>query len=310
MSEPSFGAELNEQAGVHIFTHPSMGTTFRLALAGVEAKYAEQASWAAFDLLDEIAKALSHRIEYSDISRINAAPPGQAVRVEPTTWECLQAARRMHEATGGAFDITAAGVLAWWAEQGEGAAEAAGPEQYDEIRRRAGMAGVLADPLAHSVTLARERMRIDLGGIGKGYAVDRMAEILRDWSIDRALIDAGQSTALALGSAGAFGGWPVVLRDPRDGRTVFGRLGLQGRAIAGSGIEVHGRHILDPRSGRPVLGRLSSWAMAADATTADALSTAFMVMSLDEIEQYCRRDPQASAMVLAEDGQLARFGQW
>ncbi len=142
---------------------------------------------------------------------------------------------------------------------------------------------------------------LDLGGIGKGYALDRAGQLLLTWGVPDALLHGGTSTVLALGSPAAASGtepsressertgWPVGIGAGWPGAPE--RVFLSGRALSGSGTEVKGGHILDPRTGRPARGNLAAWASAPTAALSDALSTAFFVMTADGVEACAARNP-------------------
>ena len=151
-----------------------------------------------------------------------------------------------------------------------------------------------------------------LGGIGKGYAVDLVAELLEEWGLERAFVHGGFSSAVALEPQAASDGWPLTLSDPREPSRVFCRLSMRQAALSASGVR-KGDHILDPRTGDPVRGRLAAWvalprpaqpgATAADgprlgprlapAAVADALTTAFMLLGVDEIRRVVRAQPRS-----------------
>jgi len=142
---------------------------------------------------------------------------------------------------------------------------------------------------------------LDLGAIGKGFALDRAAEVLGQWSVRNALLHAGTSTALGLGPGpGGRGGagWPVGVaadwRCPGAPR----RVRLRGLALSGSGTEVKGEHIVDPRTGRPARAHPAAWAAHPSAAVSDALSTAFFVQSAAEVARYCRSHPETWALVI------------
>ena len=137
---------------------------------------------------------------------------------------------------------------------------------------------------------------LDLGGIGKGFALDRMAAILAEWEIASALLCASRSTLLALGPPPDQEGWPVCVGKLENMR----RIHLAYRAIGGSGTAVQGHHIIDPRTGRPATHRFRAWALAPTAAMADAISTALMVMDDAEIADFCRRRPELEVFVLNE----------
>jgi thiamine biosynthesis lipoprotein len=124
-----------------------------------------------------------------------------------------------------------------------------------------------------------------------------MAEMLREWSIDRALIHGGFSSVLALDAPESSAGWPVTLSHPDNRDRSLARLQLERVSVSGSGLE-KGSHIIDPRSGRPVQGAIAAWSVAPDAARADCLSTAFMVMAPEEITAYCSDHPGIRSLIV------------
>jgi thiamine biosynthesis lipoprotein len=166
-----------------------------------------------------------------------------------------------------------------------------------------------------TVMLRAAPVKIDLGGIAKGYAADQMAALLRDWDIHAALIHGGRSSILALDSPPGARGWPVRLRNPANRNQPLTELCLKNQALGGSGVK-KGDHIIDPRSGQPVQDKLGAWCRAPTAAIADALSTAFMVMTPQEIAQYCSRHPNVAAMIVTRraatsgSATVRRYGTW
>lgn len=270
----------------HRFSHEAMATTFEIFIPHEDTRYAQQAAWEAFDEIDGLEAELSRFIENSDISRLNNLAAGQSLRVGSAALECLRLGIRMYAETNGAFDISIG----------------------------SGLCLIKPDEAGHTVQVSSGRVQIDLGGIGKGYAVDRMAQLLRDWSIDTALIHSGGSSVLALGSPAGMKGWPVTLSNPRSGEQLA-QIYLRNRALSGSGLQ-KGPHIIDPRTAQPVKDKLAAWACAPDAAGADALSTAFMVMTPDEAGQYCLRHSDVPAMIVQEQeagtqkDRILRLGPW
>lgn len=277
---------------VHRFGHQAMGTTFEAIIAGHPISYAAEAAQAAFAEVERMERLFSRFDTSSEISQVNRLGPGQAMAIGIETYECLTIAERVRLETGGAFDINFRGLQ-----------RSSEPER----KRRARM--VLS--ASHGFWVAREgepaesTLDLDLGGIGKGYALDRVAEVLSDWGVDRFLFHAGTSTALArgdgLGLAAAKRGWPVGAGGHSASAIAPDRLLLRDRALSGSGSEVKGGHIVDPRRAQPVSLYLGVWVSHPRATEADALSTAFMVMTFEEIEFYCELHPEVWALVLTPD---------
>lgn len=289
--------DLPDTAHAHRFSHKAMGSICEIAIDREEAEYARQAADAAFGELDRLEQELSLFIESSDVSRINALSAGEAVRVGLATFECLKIAVQVHAETGGAFDVTIGRLLRYWHEHPD--ACTADP-QFSAVRALTGMHLIRLDEETHSVAVAVDGVRIDLGGIGKGYALDRMAALLADWGIEKALLQIGYSSLLAIGSPAGRNGWQVALRSPLAGAPPIASLLLADRAIGGSGFGAKGRHIIDPRSGTLAERWLATWAVAPAAAVADALSTAFMLMSEEQIRDYCLHNTSVAAMAAAD----------
>ena len=302
-------------AGMKRFSHEAMATAFEVIVVHEDDRYARQAAAAAFAEVDRLEADLSRFIENSDISRINNLPANQPLLIGLAAFECLQLSARMYAETNGAFDITIGSLLDCWRNEDD-TPRTPSQEELNLARRHTGMGLLKLDEVEHTIELLAAPMQIDLGGIGKGYAVDRMAELLRDWSIDTALISGGYSSVLALDAPAGMKGWPLTLSDPGNRKQILARPNLKHRALSGSGLQ-KGRHIIDPRTARLVKGRRAAWACAPDAATADALSTAFMVMTADEIKKYCLRHPDVLAMLILEHeskdpqkDKILRFGPW
>jgi len=273
------------------FSHAAMATVFEVYAAHADERYASQAAQAAFALIDRLERELSRFRPNSDIARINHLAAGERTRVSPSTLECLAIARHLFELTGGAFDVSI------------GTGLRSLELDLDDVAVRATWSGV----------------QIDLGGIGKGYAVDLAAELLEEWGVDHALVHGGFSSVLALEAPPDQGGWPLTLSDPATPSRVLARLSVRQTAIAASGMR-KGGHIVDPRSGDAACGRLAAWvalprpeparaeADAADdegprlaaAAVADALTTAFMLMGAEEIAGLCARSPGLEAWIVPE----------
>ena len=314
--EPHFvKSDWDSITGIRRFSYEAMATTFEIIILHEDACYAEQAAWAAFDKLGRLEQDLSGYIDNSDISRINNLTAGQSVRVSLETFECLQLSRRINAETNGAFDVTIGFLLSCWRNPDK-TLRIPSKEELKIARQRTGMDLFKLDESQYTVELLRDKVQIDLGGIGKGYAIDKMAELLGDWSIEVVLIHGGYSSALAVGSPPGTKGWPVTLSNPRNLKQTLASLFLKNQALSGSGVQ-KGRHIIDPRTAQPVEGISAAWACAVDAATADALSTAFMVMSPDEVRQYCSRRSDVLAMLILHEEtkkkqkeKILHFGKW
>jgi thiamine biosynthesis lipoprotein len=166
----------------------------------------------------------------------------------------------------------------------------------------------------HTIELKKEGVKIDLGAIGKGYALDKMAELLVQWSIDIALISAGGSTIVPIGTPAGMKGWPVAINRPGS-KGIKEKILLAGCALSASGLQ-KGPHIIDPRNDRPAKGKIAAWTTAKTGARADAISTAFMVMPLEKIRAFCAAHRDTSAFVILPGkkrrsrNRILSFGTW
>ena len=301
--------------GMKRFSHEAMATTFELLIVHEDERYTSQAAVAAFDEVDRLEHELSRFLENSDVTRINNLPANQTLLLGLDTFECLKIAMRVYAETNGAFDITIGTLLKCWCND-DGTPRKPSPKEIDVARMRTGTNLIQLNEAEHTIKLSASPMQIDLGGIGKGYAVDRVAELLREWSIDVALVSGGYSSVLALDAPPGKKGWPLTMTNPAGDKEILARPFLKNGALSGSGVQ-KGGHIIDPRTAKTVEGRHAAWSSAPDAATADALSTAFMIMGLDEIKKYCSLHPKTLAMVIIDEGdekrpkeKILRFGPW
>ncbi len=297
---------------VHRVAHQAMATTFEIVVQHPDKLYAQQAADAAFHELDRIEIELSRYVENSDVARINRLPVGQPLLIGIETFECLQISAEVWAETGGAFDVSIGLLLDCWRDKDK-KPRTPSPEELAFAREHTGMSLLHLDQDRYTVELATSPVRVDLGGVGKGYAVDQMAALLREWSIKRALLHGGFSSVLALDAPEGMAGWPVTLSHPHDRSRTLARLNLKDMAVSGSGLE-KGGHIIDPRVARPVEGKIAAWSVTPDAATGDALSTAFMIMEVEDVQAYCRRHPEVSALLIlpSEDSteRIISVGTW
>jgi thiamine biosynthesis lipoprotein len=287
----------DSKTAVHVFAHEAMATVFEIFIAGKDEAYAGQAARAAFDEIDRLERLFSRFDPSSETSRIGRLAPGGSLRVGLETAEVLGLSSFVQSETGGAFDIAYLGLE-----------KAASGRRRSRPRPLTSLLRIDTDGRGFEVTRVRSKGRasrraldLDLGAVGKGYALDAALAVLRDWTVDNVLLHAGTSTALAEGpgpaGAGRGRGWPVGTGSGPDGTSGPGRVLLRKRALSGSGTEVKGAHIVDPRTGRPAGGHAAAWASHPSAAASDALSTAFMVMATKDVAAFCARHPAVWALV-------------
>lgn len=273
-----------------------MATTFEMVFAPetkeADADYYGGAAEALFREINLLEDELSRFRDVSDLARIRALRAGETAKISLAAADCLSLAQMVAKETGGAFDITLAPLLKIWRNQ-DGTPRQPSAEEEQTAAQKCGMHLFSVNRDALTVTSHCDRLELDLGAVGKGYALDQIAAILPDWSVASALLNAGDSTVLAVGAPPREDGWIVTLDNAaRD------RVSLRDRALSSTGFSVRGNHIMDPRRLRPVpLKKTRTWAAAPTAALSDALSTAFMVMNTEEIDAFCARFPEVESIV-------------
>ncbi|MBP1654881.1 MAG: apbE 1 [Bacteroidetes bacterium] len=298
-----------EGSGFLRFQHRAMATMFEVMTAGEEPGFAGGAARAAFEEIDRIEQELSRYSPNSDIARINNLEPHGSVRVGLETFQCLKLSLMYWEETGGAFDVTLGALMECWVAKDKSLLRPT-PDEVARAVGRTGMRSLALDEASMSVSIGAAVPLIDLGAVGKGYAVDRAVELLKEWGVGSALVHGGTSSVFAFGKLGGEPGWPVTLSDPDRTTEVIERVILADSGLGGSGIK-KGRHIIDPRTAAPVDGRRAAWVISESAARSDALSTACMVMTEKEIRAMVSRDGRLrAALVGGNTGNPVRFGGW
>ena len=296
---------------VHRFEHRAMATVFEVMIADEDRKFAEGAALATFQEIDRLEQELSRFLPNSDISRISNLPANGSARIGLDAFQCLQLSARYWKETNGAFDVTLGALVDCWIGKNRSILNPT-PGEVMQARDRSGMNLLELDESTLSVRVHNIVPRIDLGAIGKGYAVDRAVDLLKEWGVTSALMHGGASSACAFGDHPKCIGWPVTLSNPQDPSEVLENVSLKEKALGGSGIR-KGQHIIDPRSGHPVRTRRAAWVSSESATKSDAVSTACMVMATEEIRKYVSGQPEVWVMIIEEGlegeaGIVLRFG--
>lgn len=285
------------------FAHQAMGTTFELLISGKDETYGGQVSQAVFSEIDRIENIFSRFNPCSDIGQINNLKPGQSLLVGVETYECLQTAASIQSQTHGAFDVSIGSLVKYKEDDvSESRKTNTGIMEFIDLSRAS--RGYMIKIRQKEAEGQERWLQLDLGGIGKGYALDKTLEILFDWDIDNALIHGGTSSALGIGvppeGPGRKKGWPVGIGGTWECAQSPKEFFLKDRALSGSGTEVKGKHIIDPKTGRPAKGHLAAWVSHPSAAVSDALSTAFMVMDKEEVKAFCDSHPEIWALVVID----------
>ncbi|MDX1680917.1 MAG: FAD:protein FMN transferase [Akkermansiaceae bacterium] len=277
--------DLLSQAFLH--EHEAMNTTFTLRLLGLDGPSARSLAQLCTERVDQLESQLSRFAEGSDVSRINVLPDGETLYISEATHQCLLQAMEAAAATHGLFDIT----LGRRIEHRKSGADGPPPELHGQL---------VIHPDVPAVTCDRAGREIDLGGIGKGFALDQLRELLVDWGAKGALVTAGASSMLAYGE----GAWPIELGGREQGQ----RLMLEGKSLSVSGTAIQGSHLVHPW-GEEAMPRQPCervWVVADSAAMAEVWSTALMLLELEEFEQALEGVPGIDQVHAQRDGKVRR----
>lgn len=262
-----------------------MGTVFAIHLYAESEIQALSFFEVAFEEVERLEETLSKFRPSSEICRINRLAAAQAVTTDPEVFSLVEESLRYSEQTSGSFDITVGPLMRTWGFfRSEG--HFPNPEELSAARGRTGFDKVLLDRGSRTIQFVVPEMELDLGAIGKGYAVDQTVQILREAGVDAALVVAGSSTVYALGSPPDEDGWKIHIPDPLDRTRNISTVKLRDEAISTSGsyerfFELGGRrycHVMDPRTGMPVEGVLQSTLIGSQGAMTDAISNALFVV--------------------------------
>ncbi len=269
---------------------------------------------AAFELIDQLEEQMSVYRSESEVSKLNRTANKTPTKVESKLFQLLQLAAELHTRTGGAFDITSTPLTQVW---GFDQRDARIPNQdsIDTALSKVGGDQIVLDPISQTVLFVDKEIGINLGGIGKGHALDRIADFMSENAISDFLIHGGQSSVVGRGSqvvskdeSTPTSGWVVGLSHPLIPEHRLAEITIMNEALGTSGTGRQGfffqgkryGHIIDPRTGWPSDHFLSTTVISPSAALSDALATAFFVMSIEEVEEYCRANQQVKAILVTQ----------
>ena len=280
-----------------------MGCTATIRACGPDAESLPAVVGEALDEIDRVDRLMSHYRRDSPLSRLNREAAKGPVAVEPELLAFLAECLRWSRESDGAFDVTVGPLMkAWGFFRDEGRVPG-----EDELARALAVVGyqrVELDPAAGTVRFDRPGVELDLGGIGKGYAVDRVVSLLRQRGVASALVNLGGSSVYGLGAPPGREAWEIGIQDPTDPARTALTVPLRDRALSVSGgyarfFEKDGvryAHVMDPRTGQPVRDVLSVAVLTATATDGDALDNALFVQGAETARTALARLPETEAL--------------
>ena len=296
---------------------PAMGTTFTIFVYAANQEQASEYFEIAFDEIERVEEALSDYRPTSELSRINRLAANETVTTDPEVFKFLQTSMDFSQKSDGAFDITVGPLMrAWGFFRGRGHYPTA--EELSAARKSTGWEHVHLDSQKRTVHFDMRGMSLDPGGIGKGYVVERVVNLLREAGVKTALIDAGSSTIYAMGAPPGKSGWTIQVPRPGDRAHSISTVVLRDTSLSTSGnyekfFTLNGQiycHIMDPRTGEPVRGALQTTVITPKATDSDALSLIMFVMGPEKSEKLLGEIPGTSGMWVMGEPQKSNVIQW
>ncbi len=264
-------------------------------------------------MLDDIDEQINMSNKNSEIYAINQAAGKKAIKVSKGTFDLVKVSIDYAKDTQGAFDPSIGPLVSLW-KIGNGGEHVPDANLINQAKSLVNYKDIMMDEAKLTIKLAKEGMSLDLGGIGKGYAADLVADYLHQEGIESAIIDLGGSSIIAIGKKPSGEQWRIGLQDPdRERGEQLALIQLDNETIDSSGVYerffmengVRYHHILDPKTGFPTQNGLKSVTIiGGTATDADVLSTAVVVMDLEEGMAYINRKQNVEAMFIMEDNRI------
>ena len=277
-----------------------MGTTYFVVAYGRDQEFLSEVASEVFAEIDQLDDQMSNYKPESELSGINRDAAERDVIVSPELFGLIQYSLRASRESGGDFDITVGPLMKLWGFfRGQG--RLPGAAELAQVERRIGYRHVHLDAERRTIRFDTSGMELDLGGIAKGYAVDRAADIMRSNGISAALISSGTSSIYALGSPPGEHGWKITVRDPYHADRPADVFRLKNFALSTSGnyerfFKINGKtycHIMDPHTGWPVQDMLSTVAAVPTGVETEALTKIFFVGGVEKSRAYLATRPDA-----------------
>jgi FAD:protein FMN transferase len=283
----------------------AMGSTYTVALYGESRDQLEAVVEQAFDEVRRLDRMLSNYRRDSEWNEVNRFAAQRSVRVTPELFRLLERCLEYSRRSEGAFDISVGPLMKVWGFY-RGSGRLPDKQEVGKALETVGYRHVVLDAEHRSVRFDRPGVELDPGGIGKGYAVDRMADVLRDSGVSSGLISAGSSSIFALGSPPGAKGWKVSIRHPRNSRRAVAEVYLKNESMSTSGnyekfFQANGRmysHIMDPRTGYPAPGMLAVSVIAPATLDSEAWTKPIYINGR---AWAARNKPEAFRVFLCED---------
>jgi thiamine biosynthesis lipoprotein len=251
---------------------------------------------------------MSPWLDSSDVTRINRSAGKERVKVSPETFEVIQKAQEISELSEGGFDITIGPLTELWRE----ARKKTIPPSIEDVKEKLGLVNFknIETDQEGKVFLKKKGMAIDLGGIAKGYAVDRAFELLKSLGYRNLIVNAGGD--LRVGGLKNNQPWSIGIQNPRESQKILARIPVSDMAVTTSGdyekfFIYEGKryhHIFNPRDGFPAEGCQSVTIVTKDCITADGLATAVFVLGAEKGYSLCQKLDGVDCLIVDKEGKI------
>lgn len=297
------------------FAEPHMGTVWSITCYGADRSAVTGAVAHAFRRIDELERIMTDYDPESELLRLCSATPREWHEVSPDLFRVLELCGQMARQSSGCFDPTVGPLVQVW-RRARRQRELPEPGRIHAALDVFGWKNVTLHRRRSAVRLGLPGMRLDLGGIAKGYAADAALKVLRDHGLGSALVAASGDLAIGDAPPGE-AGWRIRIGDPSGRTNVIGQvLLLRNAGVSTSGdteqfVEIAGRrfsHIVDPRTGLGLTNRVQATVIAECATRSDALATAVCILGTEAGQRMIERDRKLSSLLLVpKEGGYQQF---
>ncbi len=302
ISQPTYPSNLYKYHQV------AMGTVIEITLIADDEEKANKAALQALQEIKRIETLMSPWLDSSDVTRINRSAGKERVKISPETFEVIQKAQEISELSEGGFDITIGPLTELWRR----AREKKIPPSIEEVKEKLGLVNFknIEVDQEGKVFLKKKDMAVDLGGIAKGYAVDRAFKLLKSLGYINLIVNAGGD--LRVGGLKNNQPWSIGIQNPRESQKILARISVSDMAVTTSGdyekyFIYQGKryhHIFNPKDGFPIEGCQSVTIVTKDCITADALATAVFVLGAEKGYPLCQKLEGVVCLIVDKEGKI------
>lgn len=293
----------------------AMGTRFHALLPGIEDTQAERVFYRIKMEVERIESKISRFLPDSDLSKINRTAAKEPMVMDAEMADILSACKYCWDLTDGAFDSTLRPLMEYWKKDHQGGAE---EKEFVSIKEKAGFHHLKLDSSLRTISFDNDQVELDLGGFGKGYALEKVKELLNDSSIDQAFISFGESSILAIGNHPAGDKWRIGMNNYAEPGNSVHEFQVNNGSVSTSsnffldddGKLRNHRHVIDPKTGKPHEPFTSVSVSAESPVLAEMMSTAYLVSSDEKIKEVMNHYDNLEVIRVHYESGIAKVTQF